>query len=398
MSEVSGSSASAPIDISTVSFHTDLVRPAKDEPQPVDGYFAATTTTAPTEAQASAGIWSRYLPAMTEASESTTTAKPADTSSSLLTRVFPGAASPLVLGAMIVTGLAGCQGDVTFIPEEEKNHVVVDYIEQPEQITDLDIWVVLDTSCSMDDNYDEVGSGMLTLQEDIDGLVDDSQFTFMNMDPTTPDVIGPYDSSQTMEIAMAPSVLVQQYTDEAGYAAAYLAYTATPELTRADASLLVFFISDEEEQSGITTPIFHDEFLTNIKDEGKLDVVTIGLLPTNDGECVTDSSGNLVSAGYDAPACKYIDLVERYYNKDAVDLLSTGWGDWLAGASFLTALSTEIALTQTPIEESIVVYRNHDALPYGDWEYDAELNVVNLNFTPDYEDVIAVGYDVNDSD
>lgn len=396
MSEISGITTSTVTDASA-SLSYPEIESTKSAPRTIDGYQIATTTQ-PQSDQASSGIWSRYLPTMAKTTEPSAAAKSTDSPNSLLTQAFPGVGTPPILGALLFMGLAGCQNDVALIAEEEKSHVVVDYIEQPEKITDLDIWVVLDTSCSMSDNYDNVGTGMVTLQQDIDSLVDDSQFTFMNMDPTEPDVLGPYDSSQTMEILMAPSVLEYQYGNEAGYAASYIAYTETPGLTREDASLLIFFISDEEEQSGITTPIFHDEFLTNIKEEGKLDVVTIGLLPTVDGQCVTDSSGNLVTSSYDSPACKYIDLVQRYYNKDAVDLLSTGWADWLSDASFLTALSTEIALTQTPIEESIVVYRNHEALSYqSDWEYNSEANAVYLNFTPDYEDIIAVGYDVSDS-
>lgn len=398
MSEVSATTVSTVTDTSAILSYPN-VESADTAPRSIDDYQIATTATLPQSEQVSSGIWSRYLPTIAASAEPSPTVKSTDSPSSLLTKTFPGVGAPLALGALIFAGLAGCQNDVALIAEEEQNHVVVDYIEQPEKITDLDIWVVLDTSCSMSDNYADVGTGMVTLQQDIDSLVDNSQFTFMNMDPTEPDVLGPYDSSQSMEILMAPSVLGYQYGNEAGYAASYLAYTQTPGLTRDEASLLIFFISDEEEQSGITTPIFHDEFLTNIKEEGKLDVVTIGLLPTTDGQCVTDSSGNLVTASYDSPACKYIDLVQRYYNKDAVDLLSTGWSNWLSDASFLTALSTEIALTQTPIEESIVVYRNHEALSYGnDWDYDSEANTVYLNFTPDYEDIIAVGYDVSDSD
>lgn len=333
---------------------------------------------------------------------STKSARPSTTrNTSLLANILPGLTSVLLAGGALLL-MPGCNSEHALIPEEEQHHVVVDYLQQPNPITDLDVLVVLDTSGSMSDNYTAVGNGMVNLQTDIDGWVDDTRFGFITTDPTNPDFHGPYDSSQALDIALAPGQLALQYTSsEAGFSTLYnyeQNLTDRSSFMRNEASLLVFFISDEEEQSGVGTDVWYSDYFSTLKDPGELDFVSITTLPTVDGQCITDSNGNLVSPNPAASStgCKYIDLVETYYNKDAIDLTAPSWSAWLSTASFLTAKTYDIPLTQTPIIESMVAYRNHDELATSDWTYTEDDNLVTINFEPEWNDVIAVGYDVDD--
>ncbi len=56
-------------------------------------------------------------------------------------------------------------------PPETK--VVVDYFVQPKKPDNLDVLVILDTSCSMSDNYENVAAGLDILRGDIELLTSD---------------------------------------------------------------------------------------------------------------------------------------------------------------------------------------------------------------------------------
>lgn len=298
------------------------------------------------------------------------------------------------LGSLFLAGalsLLGCQSETAIM---ENTEAWTDCVREPEQISELDVLVVLDTSGSMYNDFERVGNGVVTLQEDIDGLVDDSQFGFITTDPETPDFHGPYDSSQVLDILMAPAQLAEQLNNEAGFASLYSWYNSGQSFIRPDASLLVFFVSDEEEQSGLAPALWYDNFFTQIKvDEegntqsGKMDVVAITTIPADPAVC--DGSGYGTSLG-----CNYIELVQDHYNKDPVDLMSPSWEGWLSGQSFLTARVDTVTLEHQPITSSLRVFLNDEdqPLPANDWDYDAAGNLVRLNFTPEFGDFFCASY------
>ena len=53
---------------------------------------------------------------------------------------------------------------------QDTTQVVVDYYVQPEKPEDLDVLVILDTSCSMSDNFENVSIGLDILRDDIEVL------------------------------------------------------------------------------------------------------------------------------------------------------------------------------------------------------------------------------------
>lgn len=297
------------------------------------------------------------------------------------------------LGSLLFAGalsLLGCQNDTALM---ESTEVWADCVQEPEQISELDVLVVLDTSCSMSDDFERVGSGMATLQEDIDGLVDDSKFAFITTDPEDPDFHGPYDSSEVLDIVMAPGLLAEQINDEAGFASMYSWYNSGQSFIRPGASLLVFFISDEEEQSGLSPALWHGNFFTQIKvdEQGnlqpdKMDVVAITTIPSDPAACQSTYSTSF--------GCNYADLVRGYYDKEPVDLMLPSWEGWLSGQSFLTARVDQVALEHQPITSSLSVFLNDEdqPLPASEWDYDVDGNLLRLNFTPEFGDSFCAVY------
>ena len=116
--------------------------------------------------------------------------------------------------------LSSCQSDIA-LTEQRDTRVVVDSFTQAEMLGDLDVLIVLDTSGSMQDNYDDVATGMDILRVDIESLTLDYKFGYITMDPSSLSYTGPYDSSSsTIDMLMAPSLLPMTNLEQ-GFAATY---------------------------------------------------------------------------------------------------------------------------------------------------------------------------------
>jgi hypothetical protein len=273
-----------------------------------------------------------------------------------------------------------CTADYQVIQDRETK-VIVDFQSQPNKIESLDVLVVLDTSGSMGDNYDDVADGMDLLRTDIESLTLDYRFGYVTMDPNSLSYIGPYDiSSSAIDMLMAPSLLPMTTLEE-GFAATYSFFTqgVEYEFRRPEADLLLFLISDENEQSAITADLFYDWMHDEFKDVNH-DVVTITQL--EDSDC-----GYTYDIGY-----KYEELA-NLYNKDPIDICAEDWSVWLSDSSYLTTLSNIVYLTSDdPIVETIVVYV--DSTPSYDWHYNSSSNSVIFDIAPPHGVEVVVAYEV----
>jgi len=276
---------------------------------------------------------------------------------------------------------SACTSDIALVDQKE-TRVVVDSFVQAEQIEELDVLVSLDTSGSMHDNFEDVGSGMDILRMDIESLTLDYKFGFITMDPTNLGYVGPYgSSSSTIDLLLAPSLLPST-TWEEGFAATYSFLNSEDgiDFRRPNADFLLFLISDEEEQSTIAASIFK-EWLEEEFKSIKHDIVCI----------VNPDDGTGSSWGYEI-GYKYIEL-SNLYGKDVIDIESEDWSVWRSESSYLTQRKDYVELSESdPILNSIVVYVNSE-ITY-DWYYIENSNVVQLNFVPDYGELVEVGYKV----
>ncbi len=283
--------------------------------------------------------------------------------------------------AMLLVFLSGCSSDVA-IHEQRETRVVVDSYIQPDQLEELDVLVVLDTSGSMMDNFPDVADGMDILRSDIESLTLDYRFGYITMDSNRLSYLGPYDSSSTsIDMLMAPSLLPSTSLEE-GFSSTYSFFSSIEphDFRRPEADFLLFLISDEDEQSAITANLFydwmHDEF------QGV----------DHDVVCVVNPDDGTGSSWTNEIGYKYIELA-NLYGKDIMDLQSEDWSAWLSDSSYLTHKKDYIYLSESePILETIVVYVDQSIIY--DWEYIPAYNMVQLGFLPDHGALVEVGYDV----
>ncbi len=277
---------------------------------------------------------------------------------------------------------SGCTPDY-LVTDRTETQVIVDSFVQADQLEELDVLVVLDTSGSMSDNYADVADGMDLLRQDIESLTLDYKFGYITMDPTRPSYIGPYDSSSTaIDMLMAPSLLPMTMLEE-GFGATYSFFNSEDGLAfrRPEADFLLFLISDEDEQSAVTADLFYDWMHDEFKDVNH-DVVCV----------INPDDGSEQNTWQNEIGFKYIELSDLY-GKDVVDLQEEDWSAWLSDSSYLTQLKDFIALSEPdPILESIIVYIDQVAIH--DWSYIEETNIVQIGFIPSYGSVVEVGYNV----
>jgi len=265
--------------------------------------------------------------------------------------------------------------------QQEQTEVVVDYYQQPEKPSDLDVLVVLDTSCSMSDNFDNVSIGLDILRGDIEVLTYDYQMGLINSSLQEQYFVGPIDSdTSSMEIYIAPYALASDRTEEV-FTSLYR-FTSTEEgelFLREGVDKLYIFVSDEPEQSVMSVALFK-EWMDEYHEDVTHDVVVIGI--NDESEC--DTYYRLDPEDEN----RFLTLA-NYYNKTIIDIC----GDFqlaLAENSFIVNPITHMKLSEIPVEDSIVVYNNGNLQQM--WYYLPQTNTVYFEFPIDGGEIVKVGY------
>jgi hypothetical protein len=267
--------------------------------------------------------------------------------------------------------------------DKRETEVVVEHFVQPDKPENLDVLFIIDTSCSMSDNFENVSIGLDLLRDDIESLTYDYQIAMINSSLRGDYFTGPFDTNSTaVDIFMGPYFLGSDIYEEP-FASVYQ-FTATPEglqFLRPNVDKLYIFVSDEPEQSVIPVTMFKswmDDYHSGVQH----DVVVIGINDQSPEECKqffrlgrNEENRFLVFA--------------NYYNKMIIDIC----GDFqlaLADSSFLLSPVTHKNLNQTPIEDSIVVYK--DGVLQQDWYYLSSTNTVYFEFEIEANSIIKIGY------
>jgi hypothetical protein len=272
--------------------------------------------------------------------------------------------------------------EMEVIDEGPVTEVIVDYFVQPEPPENLDVLVVLDTSCSMSDNYENVSAGLDILRGDIEAITDDYQMGMINSSLVEQYFEGPIDSTtSSMEIFLAPYALGSDRVEEV-FMSLYR-FTETEigqEFLRPDVDKLYIFVSDEPEQSTMPVSLFKD-WMTEYHEDVNHDIVVIGINDQSDCDTYYQLDPNAED--------RYLSFA-TYYNKMIIDIC----GDFqlaLADNSFIVNRATYMQLSRTPIEDSIVVYQ--DGVKEEMWYYLPETNTVYFEFELYDGAVTKVGYD-----
>lgn len=261
--------------------------------------------------------------------------------------------------------------------------VVVEHFVQPDKPENLDVLFVIDTSCSMSDNFENVSIGLDILRDDIETLTYDYQIAMINSSLRETYFVGPFNTySNPIDIFMAPYFLARDSFEEP-FTSLYQ-FTTTPEgslFLRPNVDKLYIFVSDEPEQSVIPVSMFK-EWMDEYHSEVQHDIVVIGINDNSPEDCKqyfnlgeNDENRFLIFA--------------NYYNKMIIDIC----GDFqlaLADSSFLLTPITYKNLTKQPIEDSIVVYK--DGVIQQDWYYLLNTNTVYFEFEIEANSIIKIGY------
>ena len=95
----------------------------------------------------------------------------------------------MIFGCVQDFGISTVVEDVEEILPTE---VIIQSLVQPAETEQLDVLVILDTSCSMNDNYEQVSRGIELLKGDIETIPVDYQIGFINTSLRDPYFIGPF--------------------------------------------------------------------------------------------------------------------------------------------------------------------------------------------------------------
>lgn len=286
--------------------------------------------------------------------------------------------------------IASCKTEYSVITKEEvqvietdkETEIIIDFFVQPEKPENLDVLVILDTSCSMSDNYENVSLGLDLLRGDIEILTYDYQMALINSSLNDPYFAGIiYPDASSMEIFLAPYSLGVDRFEEA-FISLYQ-FTTTPEgedFLREGVDKLYIFVSDEPEQSIMPVSLFVDWMIEYHQDVVH-DVIVIGI--TEYSVCDIQY--------YPGPddENRFLTLA-NHYDKMVVDIC----GDFqlaLAENSFLIKPITHINLSRRAEAESIVVYQ--DGIKEENWYYLNNTNTVYFDFEISEGAVIKIGYE-----
>jgi len=273
--------------------------------------------------------------------------------------------------------LLGCGGDTSYT--EREGRVQVDGWTQAGLLPYVDVLIVLDQSGSMTDDRMNVSAGLLQLAFDLNEAAEDWSITIVPATPMLTQVLGPYtpDSPDVYtRISQAPYMMMGQGSVEVGYPPV-INWLGT-DIYDPYAPLLVVWVSDEDEQSGIG-PEYMAGWMQTAKPRG-VPIDPIAIVNTK------DCGGNGGTIGH-----SYMELM-RLYGKEATDLCTPGWEGWIASMSLILGARSEIQLTLDPIEDTIAVFV--DWAQVTRWWYDGEYNMVRLLDTPEPGSAVFAVYEV----
>lgn len=265
---------------------------------------------------------------------------------------------------------------------EDPGLVWVDAITQVASTNGTDILWIIDTSCSMDDDSSRVLSGIEAM---IDSLPTSGwRLNMLSADPRDytdeqfPLVPGDtIVEAEKMYGQMSRGSLengfeaVQKYIEENAYALTWM---------RKDASLLIVFVSDEEEQS---TAVFYT--VSSFIDW--LDDIRTGIFVSSIVNF--EQSESLCNAHPNNEGIRFAEVTNHYAGV-MVDICSEDWSPGVRDAAAQLEPYDSIELSHEPVEGSVRVFV--DGAIYNDWYYDSTDNTVYFVVVPDSGSLMEVGY------
>ena len=273
------------------------------------------------------------------------------------------------------------------VPSEEYGDIWVDHFTQPRSVDGVDILWVIDTSGSMNQFDDELIAG-------IEAMMNALPASGWRLAMTSND---PNKAQQEAQFPLVPGDTVEDAIDmyeamgrggrEEGFDAAYEyivnnSYAQT--WLRADAALLVVFVSDEEDQS--------DQYMINVSDftswYGSLrggSTFVSSIVNVEQADSVCSYAPSVINIGY-----RYMEAT-NYFGGIIVDICSADWSAGVADASNQLEPHEYWDLTHPVMDQgSIVVFI--DGVPNFDFYYEPTENRVYFTIVPPSDALVEIAY------
>ena len=260
----------------------------------------------------------------------------------------------------------------------------VDSFEQPVISNGVDIIWVIDGSGSMNDDRVRVLQGITDMMQNLPMI--NWRLVIISMTPHEAVAVEsfpllPGDTQEHAHAMFAENVQghyeygfdsVYEFLENNRFAANWL---------RDDASLLVVFVSDEDDQS--TTQFPTVSLFKNWLD-GKREHVYVSSI-VNKYPDISECNSYSHNVGF-----RYSDLTTSYSGQ-LLDICSEDWSQGVTDASNQIQLREWYDLTNKPLNEQ-EIYVFVDGTEFFDWYYDAVENRVYFDIVPDEESLVEIAY------
>ena len=313
---------------------------------------------------------------------------------------------------IVLLGLISCNNDQMLVHETEKEVYVevpsdcevveeivvvedtaydfsdiwVDSFIQVAALDGVDIFWVIDPSGSMSDDQPQIMNGITQMMSSLPEvgwrlMILPSDFRYVDDLTTFP--IVPGDTLSDVE-GMYSAHVHGAY--EAGFDALYEYIMFNPYSStwlRNDASLLIVFVSDEEEQSR--------EHFDNLyqfigwASSYRQNVFVASIVNVEQTDSVCDSPPVVNNIGHD-----YME-VTNYFSGNIIDICSTDWASGVAQASTQITPYEYIDLSHRPLDPAWI-YVYIDGTRSHDWYYEPSENRIYFTVIPSANSLVEVAY------
>jgi hypothetical protein len=288
----------------------------------------------------------------------------------------------------IIHGDVG-EPDTIYITSDPDSEVWVDSFMQSASIDEIDILWVIDGSCSM---YSHQANLLAGIELMISSLPADVNWRLK--------MITAGDGKAIQQSTVFPLTRGDDATDalimysmlppdgmEHGFSALknyVLLDSYAKTWLRPNAALLTVFVSDEREQSIITSAEFISWYEGYRRD---VFLSFIGNVYPEDSVCLYPPRI------HDQVGIKYMDAV-NYFMGSIVDICETDWSAGVADATQKIEPVTEVELTHLPYKNTISVFEDGVLMDTTNWKYIESDNVIEFDPAPSQSVLVEIGYSV----
>ena len=278
------------------------------------------------------------------------------------------------------------EGDTIVVEDtgQDAADIWVDSFTQPGNFNGVDILWVIDPSGSMANDRVRVIAGIADMIAVLPAT--DWRLAIISTDPARAAAtqlfpLIPGDDAIVAEQQMNATVVGHH---EKGFDAVrgYMGNGYSPTWMRADAALLIVFVSDEEEQSLSNFPSTSD-FVSWVSSQREYvylsSIVQLDLSLT---ECSPASAMNVGS--------RYVDATNAFSGQ-LVDICAEDWSQGVADASNQIQQHEYWELRRLPLYDNRI-YVFIDGVPNYDWYYEPTENRVYFNTMPEEKSLVEIAY------